>query len=144
MKSKGTYLVPTRLAVYWVNKEAPNLPPAIAEKARAAYAAHEKMFRSALKIGVPIAFGTDSGVSPHGMNAKEFSLLTEIGMTPAAALISGTRESAKLLGVDAEVGTLETGKVADIVAVPGNVLENIAATEAPLFVMKRGQIVRQP
>lgn len=144
MKTKGTYLVPTRLAVYWVNKEAANLPPAIAEKARAAYAAHEKMFRSALKIGVPIAFGTDSGVSPHGMNAKEFALLTEIGMTPAAALISGTRESAKLLGVDAEVGTLETGKFADIVAVPGNVLENIAATESPLFVMKRGQVVRQP
>ncbi len=144
MKSKGTYLVPTRLAVYWVNKQADTFPPAIAEKARAAYAEHEKMFRSALKIGVPIAFGTDSGVSPHGMNAKEFALLVEIGMTPSAALISGTRESAKLLGIDAEVGTLEAGKIADVVAVPGNVLENIAATEAPLFVMKHGQVVKQP
>lgn len=144
MKSKGTYLVPTRLAVYWVNKEAANYPPAIAEKARAAFAAHEKMFRTALKVGVPIALGTDSGVSPHGMNAKEFALLVEIGMSPSAALISGTRESAKLLGIDAEVGTLEAGKIADIVAVPGNVLENIAATEAPVFVMKHGQVVKQP
>jgi imidazolonepropionase-like amidohydrolase len=144
MKSKGTYLVPTRLAVYWVNKMVESYPPAIAEKARAAAASHEKMLRSALRIGVPIAFGTDSGVSPHGMNAKEFALLVEMGMSPSAALIAGTRESAKLLGVDAEVGTLEPGKFADIVAVPGNVLDNIAATEKPVFVMKRGQIVRRP
>ncbi len=144
MKSKGTYLVPTRLAVYWVNKQAATFPPAIAEKARAAAAEHEKAFRAALRVGVPIAFGTDTGVSPHGMNAKEFALLVEIGMSPAAALLSGTRESAKLLGVDAEVGTLESGKFADVVAVPGNVLENIAATEQPLFVMKHGQIVRRP
>ena len=144
MKSKGTYLVPTRLAVYWVNKQAAALPPAIAEKARAAYAEHEKTFRTALRLGVPIAFGTDSGVSPHGMNAKEFALLVEIGMSPATALLSGTRESSKLLGLDAEVGTLEAGKFADVVAVPGNVLNNIAATEQPLFVMKRGGIVRRP
>ncbi len=75
MKAKGTYLVPTRLAVYWVNQVADKFPPAIAEKARATLHEHERMFRSALKIGVPIAFGTDSGVSPHGMNAKEFKLL---------------------------------------------------------------------
>jgi len=81
-------------------------------------------------------------VSPHGMNAKEFSLLVDAGMQPAAALISGTRESAKLLGVDAEVGTLESGKFADIVAVPGNVLDNIAATEKPLVVMKHGEVIR--
>ena len=142
MKSKGTYLVPTRLAVYWVNQQVDKLPPPIAEKARAAAASHEKMLRSALRIGVPIAFGTDTGVSPHGMNAKEFSLLVDAGMQPAAALISGTRESAKLLGVDAEVGTLESGKFADIVAVPGNVLDNIAATEKPLFVMKYGEVIR--
>jgi imidazolonepropionase-like amidohydrolase len=141
MKSKGTYLVPTRLAVFWVNQEAAGFPPAIAEKARAAWSAHEKMFRSALKIGVPIAFGTDSGVSPHGMNAKEFALLVQIGMSPSAALLSGTRESAKLVGIDAEVGTLEAGKFADIVAVPGNVITNIAATEKPVFVMKRGAVV---
>ena len=144
MKSKGTYLVPTRLAVYWVNKMADKYPPAIAAKARAAWAEHEKMFRSALKIGVPIAFGTDSGVSLHGMNAKEFALLVEIGMQPSAALVSGTRESAKLLGIGNEVGTLEAGKFADVVAVKGNVLNNIASTEKPVFVMKRGQVVVKP
>jgi imidazolonepropionase-like amidohydrolase len=144
MKSKGTYLVPTRLAVFWVNQEAAGFPPAIAEKARAAWSAHEKMFKSALRIGVPIAFGTDSGVSPHGMNAREFALMVELGMPPAAALLSGTREAAKLLGVDAEVGTLEAGKFADIVAVRGNALADIAVTEKPLFVMKHGQVVVDP
>ena len=141
MKQKGVYLVPTRLAVFWVNKEADNYPPQIAEKARAAARAHGNMFKAALRIGVPIAFGTDSGVSPHGMNAKEFALMVELGMQPAQALISGTLTAAKLLGVDTDVGTLETGKLADIVAVRGNVLTDISSTEKPVFVMKRGEIV---
>jgi imidazolonepropionase-like amidohydrolase len=143
MKAKGVWLVPTRMAVYWVNKQADNYPPKIAAKARAAYAAHEKMFRTALRVGVPIAFGTDAGVYPHGMNAMEFGLMTDIGMAPAAALLSGTRDAAKLLGVDQEVGTLEAGKAADVVAVPGNVLSDIHATEHPLFVMQRGRVVLQ-
>ena len=141
MKAKGTYLVPTRLAVYWVNKMAAGFPPPIAEKSRAAWAGHEKMMKSALRIGVPIAFGTDSGVSPHGMNGKEFALLAEIGMPPSAALLSATRDAAKLLGIDAITGTLEPGKSADIVAVKGNVLNDIAATERPIFVMKQGEVV---
>lgn len=143
MKAKGTYLVPTRLAVYWVNQMADKFPPAIAAKARATLHEHERMFRSALKIGVPIAFGTDSGVSPHGMNAKEFQLLVDIGMQPSAALLSGTRESAKLLGIIDQVGTIEAGKTADIVAVKGNVLNNISATEKPVFVMKHGSVIVQ-
>jgi imidazolonepropionase-like amidohydrolase len=85
--------------------------------------------------------GTDAGVFPHGMNAKEFALLVEQGMAPEAALLAGTREAAKLLGVDAEVGTLEAGKVADVVAVRGNVLKDIAVTEQPVLVMKSGTIV---
>jgi imidazolonepropionase-like amidohydrolase len=141
MKQKGVYLVPTRMAVYWVNKEAETYPPKIQEKARAAAAAHGAMLKMAIKLGVPIAFGTDAGVYPHGMNAHEFALLVEQGMAPEAALLSGTRESAKLLGVDAEVGTLEAGKMADVIAVPGNVLKNIAATEQPVFVMKHGAVV---
>lgn len=143
MKAKGVYLVPTRLAVYWTNKNADTYPPQIAAKARAAYAAHADMFKTALRLGVPIAFGTDSGVSPHGMNALEFGLMTDLGMTPSAALLAGTREASKLLGVDADVGTLEAGKIADIVAVPGNVLKDIHATEHPVFVMQRGHVVVQ-
>jgi imidazolonepropionase-like amidohydrolase len=141
MKENNVYLVPTRLAVYWVNKQVDTYPQVIADKARAAARSHGDMLKTALKIGVPIAFGTDTGVSPHGMNAKEFGLLVEQGMQPAAALIAGTRESAKLLGVDAEVGTLEVGKFADIVAVPGNALADITATERPKFVMKHGAII---
>lgn len=144
MKQKGVYLVPTRAAVFWVNKSADTYPPQIAAKARAAYAAHETMFRAALKMGVPIAFGTDAGVYPHGQNAMEFGLMTDVGMSPTAALLAGTREAAKLLGIDAEVGTLEAGKFADIVAVPGNVVSNVRATEHPLFVMRHGQVIIQP
>jgi imidazolonepropionase-like amidohydrolase len=143
MKAKGVWLVPTRSAVYWVSKMADSYPPKIAAKARAAAAAHDKMFRTALRVGVLIAFGTDAGVYPHGMNAMEFGLMTDLGMTPAAALLSGTRDAAKLLGVEADVGTLEAGKVADIVAVPGNVLTDIHATEHPVFVMHLGQVVLQ-
>jgi imidazolonepropionase-like amidohydrolase len=143
MKAKGVYLVPTRMAAYWVGKEAETYPPQIAAKARAAAAAHGTMFKAAVRIGVPIAFGTDAGVYPHGMNAMEFGLMTDLGMSPAAALQSGTRESAKLLGIEAEVGTLEAGKVADVVAVPGNVLSDIHATEHPEFVMHLGHIVLQ-
>jgi len=145
MKAKGVYLVPTRMAVYWVSKQADAgaYPQKIADKARAAAAAHGTMFKAALRIGVPIALGTDAGVYPHGMNAMEFGLMTDLGMSPAAALLAGTRESAKLLGIEAQVGTLEAGKVADVVAVPGRVLGDIHATEHPLFVMHLGHIVLQ-
>jgi imidazolonepropionase-like amidohydrolase len=143
MKRKGTYLVPTRMALYWVEKQADTYPPIIAAKARVAAAAHGDMFRNALRIGVPIALGTDQTVMPHGhgKNAMEFGLMTEVGMSASAALLAGTREGAKLLGVQADVGTLEPGKWADIVAVPGDVLVNIRATEHPLFVMQRGHVV---
>ncbi|HEY2274306.1 MAG TPA: amidohydrolase family protein [Steroidobacteraceae bacterium] len=143
MKAKGVYLVPTRLTVEWVMKEADNFPPVIAAKARAAGAAHGNMFKTALKVGVPIALGTDAAVYPHGMNAQEFGLYVNLGMSPAQALLSGTRDDARLLGIEAEVGTLEAGKVADVVAVPGNVLTDIRATEHPLLVMHLGRIVVQ-
>lgn len=143
MKAKGVYLVPTRMAVYWTNKNADSYPPKIAAKARAAAAAHGDMFKTALRLGVPIAFGTDAGVFPHGLNAQEFGLMTDLGMSPAAALLAATRDAAKLLGIEAEVGTLAAGKVADIVAVPGNVLSDIHATEHPVFVMHLGHIVVQ-
>jgi len=142
MKQKGVYLVPTRMTQVWVLDKADSYPPKIAAKARAAGTAHAAMFRNALKIGVPIAFGTDAAVFPHGLNAQEFGDYVDLGMAPAAALLTSSQGAAKLLGVDGETGTLEAGKFADVVAVPGNVLENIRATEHPTLVMKQGVIVR--
>lgn len=142
MKQKGVYLVPTRLALVWTVGHADGYPPKIAAKARAAGASHDRMFKDAMRIGTPIAFGTDSAVSPHGINAREFGDMVDLGMTPSAALMTSSQGSAKLLGIDGETGTLEAGKFADIVAVPGDVLQDIRATEKPLLVMKQGVVVR--
>jgi imidazolonepropionase-like amidohydrolase len=145
MKERGTYLVPTLLAGEYVAGKAVerHYPPEIAEKARAAVAARSAMFRRALQTGVKVAFGTDSAVSPHGRNAEEFALLVAHGMTPAAALrTSGA--SAALLGLDKTIGTLEAGKEADVIAVAGDPLADIEATEKVVFVMRGGQIYREP
>lgn len=144
MKAKGVYLVPTRMTQVWVNAKADTYPPKIGDKARAAAKAHTVMFKQALQIGVPIAFGTDAAVYPHGMNAEEFGDMVDIGMSPSAALLSSSQGAAKLLGIDAETGTLTVAKFADVLAVPGNVLATIRSTEKPLLVMKQGQIVRRP
>ncbi|HSP34964.1 MAG TPA: amidohydrolase family protein, partial [Thermoanaerobaculia bacterium] len=142
MRDRGVYLVPTLLAGEYTGGRADKFPPAIATKARAALAARSDMFRNALKTGVKIAFGTDSAVSPHGINAQEFALMTGLGMTPAAALRAATQSAAALLGVDDRLGTIATGKLADIVAVPGNPLDDIRQTEHVFFVMKDGVIVK--
>lgn len=100
------------------------------------------MFKRALKSGVRIAFGTDSGVSPHGINAQEFHLMVDLGMSPAAALRSAGPAAADLLGLSDRIGTLEKGKEADIVAVPGDPLKDIRVTQRVFFVMKGGRILR--
>jgi imidazolonepropionase-like amidohydrolase len=140
MKQRGTYLVPTLLAGEYVAKK--QLPPEIAAKARAAMTARSASFRRALELGVKIAFGTDSAVSPHGRNAEEFALLVDHGMSPAAALRTAMSSAADLLGLSARIGTLEAGKEADVIAVPGDPLADIHAMEKVSFVMKGGQIYR--
>jgi imidazolonepropionase-like amidohydrolase len=99
------------------------------------------MMHDALRIGVPIALGTDAGVFPHGLNGREFGDMVKMGMSPAAALMTSSQGAARLLGIDKETGTLEAGKLADVVAVRGNVLDDIRATEAPVFVMKQGKVI---
>jgi imidazolonepropionase-like amidohydrolase len=142
MKKKHVYLVATLFAGYWVGQRLDQFPPAIAEKARAAAAQAQQMFQHAVKIGVPIAMGTDAGVEPHGQNATEFFLMAKNGMPAAQVLMAGTAGGADLLGVADKTGTLEAGKFADIIAVPGNPLLDIRVTEHPVFVMKEGVIYR--
>jgi imidazolonepropionase-like amidohydrolase len=140
MKKKHVYLVATLFAGAWIGERLDMFPPAIQVKARAAAAQAQLMFQHAVKIGVPLALGTDAAVEPHGLNAREFSLMVKNGLPPAQALIAGTANGADLLGVADQVGTLAPGKSADIVAVPGNPLVDMTATEHALFVMKEGKI----
>lgn len=142
MKAKGTTLVPTLEATEFIMGKLGQYPPAVQEKAKAAAAARSDMFRNALKIGVKIGFGTDAGVFPHGTNAKEFALMTGLGMAPIDALRAATGGDAELLGIAAKVGTLEKGKLADIVAMPGDPTQDITVTERVIFVMKDGKIVK--
>jgi len=144
MKERGTYFVPTLMAGEYAGgrKSTRTYPPEIAAKAKAALAARSTAFRNALRMGVKIAFGTDSAVSPHGRNAEEFALLVEHGMTPAAALRTATSAASMLLGIDRSTGTLEAGQDADVVAVPGDVLADIRATERVSFVMRGGKVYR--
>jgi len=142
MKSKGTYLAPTLMAVEFIMGKIDTYPPAIQAKARAAAAARSDMFRNAVKLGVKIAFGTDAAVFPHGQNAKEFKLMVDLGMPPIEALKSATSVDADLLGVAPKTGTLEKGKLADVIAIPGDPTQDITATERVSFVMKDGKIIR--
>jgi imidazolonepropionase-like amidohydrolase len=144
MKARHVVLIPTLLAGENTGRKLDKFPPAIQPKARAALEARSQMFRNALKAGVTIGFGTDSAVSPHGINAQEFSLMTGLGMSPAQALRAATSVDAELLGIAAQTGTLEKGKLADIVAVPGNPLNDIKQTEHVVFVMRAGSVYKRP
>jgi imidazolonepropionase-like amidohydrolase len=118
------------------------LPPVIAAKARLAIDAMHSTFQRALAKGVKIGLGTDAAVYPHGRNAEEFHQMVDLGMKPAAALKAGTSADADLLGLSDKIGTLEPNKFADVVAVPGNPLQNIRQTEHVFFVMKEGVIYK--
>jgi imidazolonepropionase-like amidohydrolase len=143
MKRKGAFLTPTLMATEWIMSKIDNYPPALQAKAKAAAAARSDMFRNAVKIGVKISFGTDAAVFPHGQNAKEFKVMVDLGMTPIDALKCATANDAELLGIGQKVGTLEKGKLADVIAMPGDPTSDITATERVLFVMKEGKIIRR-
>jgi imidazolonepropionase-like amidohydrolase len=142
MKKKGTFLTPTLMASEWIMGKLDNYPSALQTKAKAATAARSEMFHNAIKMGIKISFGTDAAVFPHGQNAKEFKLMVDLGMTPIDALKSATANDAELLGIGQKVGTLEKGKLADIIAMPGDPTSDITATERVSFVMRQGKIVR--
>jgi imidazolonepropionase-like amidohydrolase len=118
------------------------IPQAIRDKANAASAAVTNTFKKAMAKGVRICLGTDAGVYPHGRNVEEFGQMVKLGMKPVEALKAGTSRDAELLGVADRLGSLETGKIADVVAVPGDPTADIRSTERVFFVMKDGAIFR--
>src|SRR5881227_948154 len=142
MKNKGTYLTPTLMATEWILSKIDNYPPALQAKAKAAAAARSDMFRNAVKMGIKVSFGTDAAVFPHGQNAKEFKLMVDLGMQPIDALRAATGNAADLFGIAQKTGTLEKGKFADVIAMPGDPTADITATERVSFVMKEGKIIR--
>jgi imidazolonepropionase-like amidohydrolase len=145
MKQRGTFLVPTLMAVQGMQEKIDKgtyIPPAILAKSKAAIASHHQTFQRALAKGVKIGLGTDAAVYPHGRNVEEFHQMTDLGMKPIDALKAGTSMDAELLGLADKIGTLEAGKIADVVAVPGDPVQNIRQTEHVFFVMKEGVIYK--
>ncbi|WP_395791746.1 amidohydrolase family protein [Aquimonas sp.] len=147
MREKGTWYVPTISAGVFVSEKAREIgyyPEIVRPKAERIGALIQATAGRAQAAGVKIAFGTDAGVFPHGDNAREFVLMVEAGMPANLALQSATRNAAELLGESASLGSLEVGKYADVVAVAGNPLENIALMREVQFVMKAGAVVKAP
>lgn len=139
MKQHGTYLVPTTYLVDRINLAV--LPPLIRRKAETILPIARESLRKAISSGVKIGFGTDAGVYPHGENAHEFAVYTRLGMSPLEALRSATIHAADLLGKD-DRGVIAAGKLADLVAVPGDPLSDITVTQRPVWVMLGGRVVR--
>ncbi|MFO1494520.1 MAG: amidohydrolase family protein [Lysobacterales bacterium] len=141
MKEHHTWYVPTLLAGWWTASKANEpgyYPPIVAAKAKAISPVMQSTFNKAYKAGVKIAFGTDTGVSPHGMNAKEFKLMVDAGMPPAEAIQAATRNAAEVLGMSAEIGAIAPGHYADIVVVAGDPIADITQLEHPLMTYKDG------
>jgi imidazolonepropionase-like amidohydrolase len=146
MKQHGTYYVPTISAGKFVAEKAKvpgYFPAVVVPKALMIGPIIQTTFQHAYESGVKIAFGTDQGVAPHGDNALEFVYMVEAGMPPMAAIKSATLEASKLIGVDKDLGTVETGKFADLVAVPGDLVADIKLVSKVSFVMKAGVIYKQ-
>ena len=147
MRKEGTYYVPTLLAGAWVAEKAlieDYYPPFVQKKALEIGPQLKSTFSKAHQAGVKIAFGTDTGVTPHGDNAKEFKLMVDAGMTEQEAILSATFHASILLGEQETLGSISEGKLADIIAVSGNPLENITVLESVDFVMKNGNVIKKP
>jgi imidazolonepropionase-like amidohydrolase len=142
-KKSGAYLVPTLMPGHYVPLSMEGNPfftDAIKQKANLAASGSRESFAMAQKAGVKIAFGTDTGVTPHGQNALEFELMVAAGMSPAQAIHSATVVAAELLEISDKLGTLEVGKLADLIAVRGNPLQDISALTQVTTVIKDGKL----
>jgi imidazolonepropionase-like amidohydrolase len=141
MKERGIFAVPTFTIFEYFAEHAPDA--AERELQRKLFDLHTQEFRKQLAAGVPIAMGSDVGPFPHGTQAREFELMVKFGMRPLAAIHAGTVNGAKLLGWNGSIGALKTGYFADIIAVPGNPLEDITVLQKVAFVMKGGVVYKK-
>jgi len=140
MKQHGTYLVPTLEIRECVGQ---NYPPEFVSKAQQLMTSQLANFRKAVNAGVKIGFGTDIGVCRFGTNAREFGLMVENGMTAMQAIQAATTADADLLGVSGKLGSITKGKLADIIAVRGDPLQNVRLLEDVRFVMKQGRVYKE-
>jgi imidazolonepropionase-like amidohydrolase len=145
-KSSGAYYVPTLSTVNGyierLAKDPGAYPPAVLEKVKWRIEVTGKSLAKAYPAGVKIAFGTDAGVSKHGKNAEEFELMVKHGMSASAAIQAATMNAATLLGVEKEVGSLEPGKAADLIAVTGDPTADVTVLKAVRFVMRDGRVFK--
>jgi imidazolonepropionase-like amidohydrolase len=145
MKKRGTAYVPTMMAMKWIAAESGNadsLPEEVRAKSERLGSQIDRTVAMAYKKGVWIVFGTDAGVFPHGLNAREFEYMVAAGIPPLAAIQSATIEAARLLRIDDELGSIEPGKLADLVAVHGDPLAEIGLLKDVALVMKDGVIYK--
>ena len=145
MKERGVYLVPTLYLTDWFleNYQKLGLPPSIVAKAKEVMPAMKINIGRAFAQGVPVAFGTDAAVYPHGLNGREFNVYVKLGMTPLQAIQTATVNASKLLGMEDRLGSIDAGKYADIIAVDGDPLKDVTELERVKWVMKGGSVVRK-
>lgn len=145
MKERGTFLVPTLYLGDWFleNYQRMGVPAPMVAKAKEVLPLARKNIARAFAQGVPVAFGTDSAVYPHGLNAREFAVYVKLGMTPLQAIQTSTINAAKLLGWETQVGVIEAGKFADLIAVEGDPLRDVTELERVRWVMKGGAVVKK-
>jgi imidazolonepropionase-like amidohydrolase len=144
MVDRGTYLVADMFDGDWMIQEGPRLgySDEVMQKTEMTNDAQRENFAKAVKAGVKIAFGTDAGIYPHGMNAKNLAFHVRFGQTPTEAIRSVTLASAELMGWDDRVGSIESGRYADLIAVDGDPLDDVTVLEDVPFVMKGGEVVK--
>jgi imidazolonepropionase-like amidohydrolase len=144
MKEHGTYLVPTQYLADWMKENATRigLPAMYAEKMKTTTTVSRQNVTKAIRAGVKVAFGTDAAVYPHGLNAHEFAVYVQMGMTPLQAIQTATVNAADLLGWK-QIGSIEAGNFADIIAVNGDPTKDVTLLQAPAFVMKGGVVYKK-